>query len=289
MSALDIGNMLKLEVNKKYRTRDGRVATIGDKPPKHGNKTYPFAGTIEDREHSWTPEGRCTVADESAYDLIEEIVVEPKFVFKVGQKYKCRNGDVVEVSKIKESGYPIRMTDGSSRSIKGTYFEHAEETVFDLMELVEAQEEKPKLTLPLVLGRKYVMGDGRITQATKERDGGPQSQVQLWCHEQVHGIWHYTNTGNNNIGSMSPKYKVVADYVEEYQVESCETEIKVEFKPAKNNKQPVKYTGLTFVQAWNLARDTKKPFRLAGHNWQTLAKVRLNKEMFMQHQWEVEK
>lgn len=62
---------------------------------------------------------------------------------KIGKKYKCRNGEVLKVTDIKNRSiynYPVTMSNGTSRTINGYFFASGSRSGQDLISLFE---EKP--------------------------------------------------------------------------------------------------------------------------------------------------
>lgn len=60
--------MKKIDINKKYRTRDGREVT---KLQYDGQMPFPYLGNVDGVTYGWTPEGRYNSEEESPLDLIE--------------------------------------------------------------------------------------------------------------------------------------------------------------------------------------------------------------------------
>jgi len=95
---------MKIEVGKKYRTRDGKVAEITSISDRDA---YPVAGDVGGELEVWTAQGVfLRSADESDLDLIEEVVDGQSpgaLKIEVGKKYRTRNGVVVLIDR---EGHP---------------------------------------------------------------------------------------------------------------------------------------------------------------------------------------
>lgn len=95
---------MKIEVGKKYRTRDGRVATV---LRIRNDNTFPFEIQIEGENayDAFTEDGTYwPLRSKHRFDLVEEI--PEGLVFKVGKKYVQRNGDIVECTGVDVVRYP---------------------------------------------------------------------------------------------------------------------------------------------------------------------------------------
>lgn len=68
---------MKIDINKKYRTRDGKPVEYLHRVPEGLPTPYPWRGTVDGNEISWTDEGRLLSGERtSPFDLIE--VREPR-------------------------------------------------------------------------------------------------------------------------------------------------------------------------------------------------------------------
>ncbi len=106
---------IRLEVGKKYKTRDGKTIVITTKyngtTPREKEQIGYFSGETLDKKALWNfdfdgfwTRGNINPQDHYAnWDLIEE-VVEKKLVLTLGKKYRMRNGDIVEFVGARPSG-----------------------------------------------------------------------------------------------------------------------------------------------------------------------------------------
>jgi len=67
---------MKIDPNKKYKTRDGQEVSLLHKAPDGWPNPYVIRGLLNENPVSWTDEGRFNTASESHVDLIE--VREPR-------------------------------------------------------------------------------------------------------------------------------------------------------------------------------------------------------------------
>lgn len=65
-------NTLRLEVGKKYRTRDGQIVEIDDHDDTPSNP-FPFSGYVDGNYFSWKHDGTFFDARPNDMDLVEEI------------------------------------------------------------------------------------------------------------------------------------------------------------------------------------------------------------------------
>jgi ribosomal protein L27 len=268
---------MKLEVGKKYLNRDGKIVLITEKTD---DIIYEFTDGINTylRNGNFWQDG-----ESNGKDLVSEYTEDKVFKIEAGKRYYTRTGKITEPVEYKESSdwgkdYPIYA---KVKGDVGFYFTTEgrrltkQETPEDL---VKEYEEKKKLTLPLQVGKKYVTVEGDILKIEKHKHF--DYIVQGVNDRGEFRMYYYLKTGEANIEEC--KYSLVSDYIED----SSELP-KPEAK--KEKKNPIKYSDLTFYEAWSLAKETKKRYRLKGSEWLEFPNVKVNKETFAKIEWEVEK
>lgn len=149
---------MKLEVGKKYKTRDNQNVTIVG---FNYNKDYPYFG---DNDAHYLEDGRyVNNYVDSCYDLMEEI--EDTFCVEVGKTYLNRNGTKINIilrDSKSNARFPFISDNGHTFSEKGKYWADCD----SYRDLVE--EYKP---IKLVLGRRYVCRNGKIVTIIKQIEG----------------------------------------------------------------------------------------------------------------------
>lgn len=96
--------MLKLEVGKKYKTRDGRTVEITGRLGILGTP-YPFESAVD----YYTPEGKVLVGHETERDIVAEVnaPVAARLTLEVGKTYVTADGTPVKiVSRDDDPAYP---------------------------------------------------------------------------------------------------------------------------------------------------------------------------------------
>jgi hypothetical protein len=90
---------LKLEVGKKYLTRNGKIAKITG----IRDSLYCFSGYAIDEglNNTWTKDGRILVDRNKDFDLIEEVTEELKMKIDMNKKYRTRDGRSVEIISVR--------------------------------------------------------------------------------------------------------------------------------------------------------------------------------------------
>tara|TARA_R110000868_G_scaffold66014_4_gene196979 strand:- start:1113 stop:1787 length:675 start_codon:yes stop_codon:yes gene_type:complete len=220
---------------------------------------------------------------------------------ELGKRYVTREGIITK---------PIAKSSGLwpgydfSATITGVTYDFNEsglrinlkESPEDLVSEYVSEEQKPTLTLPLVVGKKYITKDGSVLKANSIYEH-TETKEDIYCSgadfsggfwrpvaDAVFGGYYNINTGRYN-GEESKNDSfgghIVADFVESKAVKVA--------PKAKEKKAPIRWNNLTFIQAWELARDTKKRYRLKGNDWLVFPQIKINKEMFQQKEWEVER
>ena len=86
---------LRLEVGKKYRTRDEQVAEVHE---VRASGTYCVDGTVDGAGRCWTADGVWYVGEEGDLDLVEEIPEPRNLILEPGKRYLTRDGQVAEVT-----------------------------------------------------------------------------------------------------------------------------------------------------------------------------------------------
>lgn len=103
-------SVLKFEVNKSYKTRDGAIAVIHR---IDDNGKYPLMGTVMDLPETWMSNGRYYEADMSDYDLVEEVftgLAKPESLTAPQPAPKTNNHPPV---------WPLVMVDMAQRDAEG--------------------------------------------------------------------------------------------------------------------------------------------------------------------------
>lgn len=101
-------SVLKFEVNKSYKTRDGAIAVI-HRVDMGGQ--YPLHGTVMDAGESWTIDGKYYCDQESDYDLVSEVFAEkPESLTAPQPAPKTNNHPPV---------WPLVMVDMAQRDAEG--------------------------------------------------------------------------------------------------------------------------------------------------------------------------
>lgn len=131
---------MQIQVGKKYRTRDGKVASVFG----HNNSVYlPFSFLVEgsSEEQTCKTNGKYWASEtEHRFDLIEEIPEGLTFV--AGKKYIQRNGDIVECTAVHDSSvykFPVIInnittdTAGLRRTAEGKYLTNGSDSSFDIV------------------------------------------------------------------------------------------------------------------------------------------------------------
>jgi hypothetical protein len=281
--------VFKIEVGKYYISRDGEYK-IGPVQEKGNDKEFPFFAKYKSLktqdETSWwlTSDGRWdNYKDQDYRDAVAEYTEEKTFKVEAGKRYYTRNGKITEPVEYKESidwgkDYPIyaKVKDdvGFYFTIEGRRL-NSHETPEDL---VKEYEEKKKLTLPLEVGKKYVTVEGEVLTIENHKSLG--HIVQGVDNLGQFRMYYFRETGEPNIGEC--KYSLVSDYIED------SSELPKSKASKKEKKKPIKYSDLTFYEAWSLAKETKKRYRLKGSEWLEFPNVKVNKETFAKTEWEVE-
>lgn len=86
---------------------------------------------------------------------------------KVGQKWKCRDGTIVEVKKIRSvewHPYQVDMSDGTTRTLSGKFFHNGHESVNDLIEYIKPEEYKSKKHYKLLIKEIKVKDYNDVTE-----------------------------------------------------------------------------------------------------------------------------
>jgi hypothetical protein len=288
--------VFKIEVGKRYTSRDGSWVSgpVEKHPSQDGYRAKFFRlddGTENNEmfyEHQsgywwFSEEGSFNVpSNKNPYDLVKEYTEEKIFKVEAGKRYYTRNGGITEAVNIDdESSQPftakVYNKDNRYQGFKwfnenGHWLKERGESEWDL---VKEYEEKKTLTLPLQVGKKYLTKGSKVVEATKlDKD----------INIRLGNYWYDTKTGKFLGYENDDDYEdhIVSDYIED----SSELP-KPEAKQEK--KKPIKYSDLTFYEAWSLAKETKKRYRLKGSEWLEFPNVKVNKETFAKIEWEVEK
>jgi len=138
---------MKIKLNKKYRTRGGKVVKV-DKMVK--SEVYPFC---TDAGYSVTAEGKRFGFMESEFDLVERIY---KFEFKAGRQYFTHEGNPVTLTDIEHYGrYVFSGDNGYDYTIDGKMY-------------IDTKSECDLLRPPKIkVGRTYITRNGQIANITK--------------------------------------------------------------------------------------------------------------------------
>ena len=99
---------MKLEVGKRYLTRDSRVVIIAS--ITENENIYPIKGKVvgENRNRSWTTEGSFSTISSHGLDIVAELP-SPVGKIELGKHYKTRNGREVWVNQYREEYSPHRF------------------------------------------------------------------------------------------------------------------------------------------------------------------------------------
>jgi hypothetical protein len=290
--------MLKLELGKKYITRNG-AWTAGpiEKNTSHDNMPYKakFFNIETGKEcdeivyrhqgHYWVfnDDGYFCNPVEHEYDLVSEYTEEAK-VFKIeaGKRYITRSGKItqpVQVDPIRNQPFMAKIGgDTKWYSPNGYWLNERDQSEHDLVE--EFVEGNSKLTLPLKFDKKYVTRDGTIVEMTD--DFSVDDALFYARGDQYSGYYIIENGRYNGNYKNDPMYPghIVADYIE--------PDTKAE-APRAVKKNPIKYSNLKFYEAWELAKETKKRYRFKGQDWIEFPNVSVTKDTFNKEEWELER
>ena len=138
---------MKIKLNKKYRTRHGKVVRIIETTE---SPVYPF-GTNAD--YTVTKDGKRFDYDESDWDLVERV---RNFKFKAGRQYFTREGNPVTLTDIEHYGrYVFSGDNGYDYTIDGKLY-------------IDTKSECDLLRPPKVkVGGIYVTRSGQMASITK--------------------------------------------------------------------------------------------------------------------------
>ena len=280
--------VFKIEAGKYYISRDGNYK-IGPVQEKGNDLAFPLFAEYKslktEQTYNWwlTSSGRWDdYKDQDYRDAVAEFKEENVFKLEEGKRYYTRNGGITDPvqadSGNKQPFYAVvHNKDNKNQGLKwfnknGQWLTEGPESEWDL---VKEYEEKKKLTLPLEVGKKYVTNEGKVIEAIK-LDSDINMLVGKYWYDPKNG--KFLGYENDN----DYEDYIVADYIED--------EVKIPKMGAKKEKKkPIKYSDLTFYEAWSLAKETKKRYRLKGSEWLEFPNVKVNKETFALNNWEVEK
>jgi hypothetical protein len=138
---------MKIKLNKKYRTRHGKVVRIIETTE---SPVYPF-GTNAD--YTVTKNGKRFDYDESDWDLVERV---RNFKFKAGRQYFTREGNPVTLTDIEHYGrYVFSGDNGYDYTIDGKMY-------------IDTKSECDLLRPPKIkVGGMYVTRSGQMAGITK--------------------------------------------------------------------------------------------------------------------------
>lgn len=129
-----VAETIRLAVGQTWKRRDGREVTIINET---GQSNWPFVCNLG---YSYSPLGNYYYSEDDL-DLVELVSeVEEVVAVAIGQKWKRRDGVVVEITDFREhdENYPYWCSEGSSYTAKGDYYGPDGEHFLDLIELVSA-------------------------------------------------------------------------------------------------------------------------------------------------------
>lgn len=282
----------KIELGKRYVTRDGKYYTYAI-VTSTANSQFPYAATLYKKEtgnrhlhFTYTESGSHDGRTESSCDLVAEYIPEKPLELEIGKTYRSRDGKLTtkiisESSNkdnydfISDSHYHFQKN-GSFHSKKVGSFSYP----LDLVEEVVSGESQKILTLPLVVGKKYVAKDGQIVTVTETKYETTRGMTRL-CKYNTDTWYVQESSGKFDRADLDCEndYDLISDYIEEPK--------QIEHTPEP--PKPTKYKNLKFLEAWSLAKETGKRYRCKGHKWLVFPQVVITKELFKKQEWEVEK
>lgn len=292
-----------LEDGKKYKTRELTEVTIKKRttPSKWGD-FYVFEA--------------CNGSDYGAngqinsgmfphqYDIIAEVKEkETKMKIEIGKQYITKDGRyytevVTEKNKLKDGKkkhfYRIRLftTEKGEESaawnyeLDGNWIGDKDSSNRLVAEYNPKKQDQG--LFPLQVGQKYVTRDGGIVVIYEDYPYDPSRLMGRFIKSNDPTIrtgsdgWVWGIANGRFFDSEEHGNDIVGFYVEGKDQKKKQKEV-----PKKKN--PVKYSGLTFIQAWELARETKGRYRFDKKEWLTFPEIKVTKEEFAEHKWEVEK
>lgn len=93
----------KLQVGKRYKTRDGRETTTIE---PFGDPMFPFCGSVGGNFKTWTEDGFWMEGGGTVSDLVEEIAEPIKL--QAGKKYRTRDGRIAKIeAEVRDGKYPF--------------------------------------------------------------------------------------------------------------------------------------------------------------------------------------
>ena len=215
---------MRIDINKNYKTRDGRDVRIIRINAESWDNNWPVVGCIGEKDGAdlWTSEGKNDLKRESNLDLIEVVETEAKdtsaMVIDINKNYKTRDGQDVRVVKIhpESKGYewPVVGCFGEERvcckfwNLEGKY-DLERESDLDLIEVVET-EAKDTSAMKIDITKKYKTRDGRDVEINKvltetwdryrylpvEGYIGKEEYSRLWTSE---GKYHLERESNEDL------------------------------------------------------------------------------------------
>ena len=140
---------MKIDMDKKYKTRDGQDVRIIRINAETWDNNWPVVGFIgEEEEYArlWTSEGKNDTMGESDLDLIEVVETEAKdtsaIKIDINKKYKTRDGqDVRVIDNNYSDGWPVKgyigEKDGADLWTSEGKYDLERESDLDLVEVIE--------------------------------------------------------------------------------------------------------------------------------------------------------